>query len=279
MSTPTCKNILENMRAGKSVGLYGSGERNGPHRARRKTHAMRGGGWLSTHEDVTEQRRAEEERAAIQRSRQAAAGRRYGNRRVPPAGGAAARGGVGRMRRRHAHDRDRVARLVRRRPARRAGKRGAGSFNDDLRQCRESAAVAAEELSRSIDEISRQLNHTGSIVSRRHRRKRAPDRRARSRVLAAGAQKIGDVVMLIHDIAGRPAARARRHHRGGARRRSRPRRRSGAGGGSRWRCRPPRRPRTSPARSPARRYRPPARSRRDPPYHRRMKEINQYHPP
>ena len=42
--------------------------------------------------------------------------------------------------------------------------------------------------------------------------------------LAAAAQKIGDVVKLISDIAGadQPAG-AQRHHRGGARRRSRPR--------------------------------------------------------
>ena len=30
-----------------------------------KNHPMPAGGWVSTHEDVTEQRRAEEERAAI----------------------------------------------------------------------------------------------------------------------------------------------------------------------------------------------------------------------
>ena len=81
--------------------------------------------------------------------------------------------------------------------------------------------------------------------------------------LAAGAQKIGDVVKLIRNIAGQTnllalnatieAARAGEAGRGFA---------VVAPRSNRWRCRPPRRPRRSPATSWRCRIRPPARSRR-----------------
>src|SRR5579859_2701962 len=57
------KNIIESMRAGRSVGLYV--QASDGRIALVKNHSLPGGGWLSTHEEFTEQRRAEEERAAI----------------------------------------------------------------------------------------------------------------------------------------------------------------------------------------------------------------------
>ena len=62
-----------------------------------------------------------------------------------------------------------------------------------------TAAVAADELSRSIAEISRQLTHTSNIVGLATEEARATDGEIAG--LADGAQKIGDVVKLIRDIA------------------------------------------------------------------------------
>jgi hypothetical protein len=63
----------------------------------------------------------------------------------------------------------------------------------------ETAAVASDELSRSIAEIARQLVHTSDIVKLANSEAEATD--AEIAGLAAGAQKIGDVVKLIRDIA------------------------------------------------------------------------------
>ncbi len=74
-----------------------------------------------------------------------------------------------------------------------------GAFNEASTNV-ETAAVAAEELSRSIAEISRQLTHTGNIVGLATDEARATDGEIAG--LAQGAQKIGDVVKLIRNIAG-----------------------------------------------------------------------------
>ena len=63
-----------------------------------------------------------------------------------------------------------------------------------------TAAIAAEELSNSISEISRQLVHTTDVVRLATSEAQATDSEIAG--LAAGAQKIGDVVKLIRDIAG-----------------------------------------------------------------------------
>lgn len=64
----------------------------------------------------------------------------------------------------------------------------------------ETAAVAADELSRSISEISRQLTQTSSVVGLATKVARDTDSEIAG--LADGAQKIGDVVKLIRNIAG-----------------------------------------------------------------------------
>jgi PAS domain S-box-containing protein len=64
----------------------------------------------------------------------------------------------------------------------------------------ETAAVAANELSQSIAEIDRQLAHTSEIVRLATEEAQATDDEIAA--LANGAQKIGDVVKLIRDIAG-----------------------------------------------------------------------------
>jgi methyl-accepting chemotaxis protein len=64
----------------------------------------------------------------------------------------------------------------------------------------DGAAAATDELSHSIAEISRQLTQTGAIVAQATEEARQTDDEIAG--LAAGAQKIGDVVKLIRDIAG-----------------------------------------------------------------------------
>ena len=77
-----------------------------------KNEPLPDGGWVSTHEDVTEQRSAEAERAAIREQEQRRAVDRRGDRHVPPAGGETSVQRE-RQRDRHALDRGRAARLVR----------------------------------------------------------------------------------------------------------------------------------------------------------------------
>lgn len=63
-----------------------------------------------------------------------------------------------------------------------------------------TVATAAEELSASISEITRQVAHSAAITSRAAAESRHTSETVRE--LSAAAQKIGDVVKLINDIAG-----------------------------------------------------------------------------
>ncbi|MGF1608037.1 MAG: methyl-accepting chemotaxis protein [Kiloniellales bacterium] len=63
----------------------------------------------------------------------------------------------------------------------------------------QTVATAAEELSKSIQEISRQINQTSQATQSAGTR--AQDTSETVRKLAQGAQRIGDVVSLINDIA------------------------------------------------------------------------------
>ncbi len=62
-----------------------------------------------------------------------------------------------------------------------------------------TVAAAAEELSSSVAEIGRQVNQSNEIASKAVSDASAPTRRLR--VLSSGAEKIGEVVQLIHSIA------------------------------------------------------------------------------
>jgi methyl-accepting chemotaxis protein len=110
-------------------------------------------------------------------------------------------------------------------------------------------------LSASIGEISQQLDQTNNLVGVAVEEAAAANEQIAS--LARAAQKIGDVVKLIRDVAGQTnllalnatieAARAGDAGRGFA---------VVPPSSSRWRCRPARPPRRSPARSPPSRPRP-----------------------
>jgi PAS domain S-box-containing protein len=154
------------------------------------------GGWVSTHEDVTEQRRAEEERAAIQNQDQRRSNidasiasfrpqvekllASVGDSATAMRSTAAALFGSSELTSQRAES-------------------AVQAFNEASTNV-EIAAVAADELSRSIAEISRQLSQTSDIVRLTTEEARSTDGEIAG--LASGAQKIGDVIKLIRNIAG-----------------------------------------------------------------------------
>ncbi len=189
-----CQKIIDNVNKGTSAPHYVKASDGRIVHA--KNEPLPGGGWVSTHEDVTEQRRAVEERAAIRDQEQ--------RRTVIDAA-------ITSFRPMMEHLLSRVS------DSATAMRSTAGTLLDSSDQTSqraesavhafneastnvETAAVAADELSRSIDEISRQLMHTSSIVNIATDEARATDEEIAS--LASGAQKIGDVVKLIRNIAG-----------------------------------------------------------------------------
>ncbi len=189
-----CRQIVDGMRSGKSVEVYVPASDGRTVLA--KNDPLPGGGWVSTHEDITEQQRADEERKAIDAQEQ--------RRAMIDAGIASFRpraetllGSVGDS---AAEMRATAAALFgfSDRTTQRATS-AVDTFNEASTNV-ETAAVAADELSQSIDEISRQLTHTGNIVALATEEARATDGEIAS--LADGAQKIDDVVTLIRNIAG-----------------------------------------------------------------------------
>jgi methyl-accepting chemotaxis protein len=188
------RNLLEAMARGESNQLFV--EATDGRIALVKNKSLASGGWVATHEDVTEQRNAELEREASRGQEQ---------RRATVDGAIAAF-------RPHAEEllssvsdrasamRATAATLLGSsdQTSLRAG--GAARAFDEAASNIETAAIAAEELSRSIAEISRQLADASSVVSLTTDEARATDGEIAG--LASGAQKIGDVVMLIREIAG-----------------------------------------------------------------------------
>ena len=161
-----------------------------------KNEPLPGGGWVSTHEDVTEQRRAEQERAAINDQEQRGA--------VTDAAIASFRPQVERLLSSVSDSATAMhstasALLGSSHQTSQRAESAVRAFNEACANV-ETAAVAADELSSSIAEISRQLNHTGNVVALATSEARATDGEIAG--LAAGAQKIGDVIKLIRTIAG-----------------------------------------------------------------------------
>ncbi|MBV9262567.1 MAG: PAS-domain containing protein [Pseudolabrys sp.] len=161
-----------------------------------RNEKMADGGWVSTHEDVTEQRQAEEERASIreQEERRAiidkaiAAFRPKVESLLSSVGqnAAAMRGTATGLFDASGQTSNHAESAV-------------AAFHEASTNV-ETAAVAADELSRSIAEISRQLTHATDIVGIATDQARSTDGEMAG--LSNGAQKIGDVIKLIRAIAG-----------------------------------------------------------------------------
>lgn len=159
-------------------------------------HPMPDGSWVATHEDVTEQRNAEQERAAIrdQQERRAiidtaiSAFRPVAENLLSSVGDSAA------------EMRTTASALFGSSEQTKQRADGAVSSFEQASHSVETAAIAADELSRSIGEICQQLTNTSETVRLASGEAQATDSQIAG--LATDAQKIGDVVRLIRDIAG-----------------------------------------------------------------------------
>jgi methyl-accepting chemotaxis protein len=191
---PYCRRLLDNLAKGHSTQFYV--EATDGRIVLANNEPLPGGGWVSTHEDVTEQRRAEQERAAVhdQEQRRAAIDTAIASFRPQVetllssvSGSAIAmRSIAGTLLDSSDQTSQRAESAVH-------------AFNEATTNV-ETAAIAADELSRSIAEISRQLTYTSDIVGLATDEARATDGEIAG--LASGAQKIGDVIKLIRNIAG-----------------------------------------------------------------------------
>jgi len=189
-----CQRIRDSMKSGTSTPHYVQASDGRIVLA--KNEPLPGGGWVSTHEDVTERRRAEEERAAIRGQEE--------RRTIIDTAIASFRPAVESL----------LSSVSGSASAMRSTAGALFGFSDQTSQRAmsalqafneastnvETAAIAADELSRSIAEISRQLTNTSNIVGLATQEARATDGEIAG--LASGAQKIGDVVKLIRNIAG-----------------------------------------------------------------------------
>lgn len=157
---------------------------------------MGDGGWVATHEDITEQRMAELQRnslAQLEERRAVTEGAIAGFRErvegvftsVSESANAMQSTAVGLL-------------GASEQTSRRA--EGAVKASNDASTNVETAATAANELSSSIAEISQQLGRTIEVV--RSSVNEAETTNNQIAGLAEAAQKIGDVVKLISDIAG-----------------------------------------------------------------------------
>ena len=188
-----CRQIFKNIDKGQSTQFYVQSSDGRIVLA--KNEPLPSGGWVSTHADVTEQRRAEEERAASQVQQQRAAideaiasFRPQAEKLLSSVSGSATamRSTASALLGSSDQTSQRATSAVR-------------AFNEASANV-ETAAVAADELSRSIGEISRQLIHTSNVVGLATNEARSTDGEIAG--LASGAQKIGDVIKLIRNIAG-----------------------------------------------------------------------------
>ena len=155
-----------------------------------------GGGWVGVHEDVTERRRAVEERAAMIEQEQ--------RRTVVDAAIAAFRERVENVLRTVGQStssmRSTANELYKSSDDTSQRAEGALKTSNEASANVTTAATAADEMSNSIAEISRQLHRTADIVRTAVAEAQATNDEIAG--LTAAAEKIGEVVKLIQNIAG-----------------------------------------------------------------------------
>ena len=159
-------------------------------------HPIKGGGWITTHEDITERRQAEQERVALeqQQARRATVESAIATfRECAETLLQTAVDSAGKMR-------VTASNLFKSSGETTRHAEGAMQTSQQALTGVETAANAATELSNSIAEIDRQLNQTTDVV--RLGLSEAQTTNSDINRLAEIAQKIGDVVGLIRQIAG-----------------------------------------------------------------------------
>jgi methyl-accepting chemotaxis protein len=158
--------------------------------------AMAGGGWVGVHEDITERRRAIEQRAAMMEQEQ--------RRAVVDAAISAFRERVESVLRTVGESTSsmRSTATVLYQSSDETSQRAEGALktSNEASANVSTAAGAADEMSSSIAEISRQLHKTADIVRTAVSEAEATNDEIAG--LAAAAEKIGEVVKLIQNIAG-----------------------------------------------------------------------------
>ena len=160
-----------------------------------KNHPMQDGGWIGTHEDITERREAQEQRAAVRQQEErrvlvedaisAFRARAETLLQIVAESAGKMRSTATRLFDASGHTSQRTESAVR--------------TSNEASVNVETAASATTELSGSIVEIGQQLNRAAQVVRVAVEEARATNRDIDA--LALAAQKIGDVVKLIRGIA------------------------------------------------------------------------------
>ena len=156
---------------------------------------MPGGGWVVTHEDVTAQHKAETQRASLseQEARRTATDAAIASFRQRVEAVLATVGDSAAAMKATANalfgSSDKTSHRA----------EGAVAASNEASTNVTTAATAAEELSSSVAEISRQVSRSSEIASKAVGD--AERTNATVQVLSTGAEKIGEVVKLIHSIA------------------------------------------------------------------------------
>ena len=159
-------------------------------------HPMKGGGWIGTHEDITERRQAEQQRTTMEQQEE----RRAVIENAISAFRKRAENLLKTVAERAGEMRSTAASLFNAfgHTSQRAA--SAVQTSNEASTNVENAAGAAEELSKSIAEIGRRLNQSAEVV--RFAVDEALATNQDIDALAQAAQKIGDVIKLIRNIAG-----------------------------------------------------------------------------
>jgi methyl-accepting chemotaxis protein/PAS domain-containing protein len=159
-------------------------------------HPMADGGWVATHEDITERRSAERERASMQEQQQQRAAVEQAimsfRRRVEDLLRMVTDGAM--------TMRTTATTLFGNSERTSKSADGAVTASNEASTNVDTAAVAADELARSIIEIGHQLSLTTDVV--RAAVGEAQGTNKQITALLQAAQKIGDVIKLIRAIAG-----------------------------------------------------------------------------
>jgi methyl-accepting chemotaxis protein len=157
---------------------------------------MPNGGWVATHEDITERRQAEHERALLQEQQQ----RRGTVEQAIAAFRQRVEEHLNTVRDCAMTMRATATTLFANSGQTSQSAESAVAASNEASVNVETASTAADELTGSIGEIGRQLSMTTDIV--RTAVREARDTNAQISSLAQAAQKIGDVIKLIRTIAG-----------------------------------------------------------------------------
>lgn len=159
-------------------------------------HPMKGGGWIGTHEDITERRQAEEQRVTMQQQEE----RRIVIDNAISAFRKRAEALLQTVVDRASEMRSTAASLFNASGQTSQRTDSAVQTSNEASTNVETAALAAEELSSSIEEIRQRVSQTADVV--RLAVGEAEVTNQDIDALAKRAQEIGDVVKLIRNIAG-----------------------------------------------------------------------------